>query len=869
MNYKEYGEVKALNYQQYCEYLKEKYGEVPYEYGNKKNRRPGLFIHHIGEDKIPSLSSREARKTGDHKYQLPDMLCYCDYLEHFLLHLKIGEISADYIIMAMAGLETWIKPALINFYDHGIKNARVSEEYYNLIQDDKDVFEILLNEHDSLVKKQDLVFDHNAALFLQLDDLMSSKGRALVVLGTGLGKTTTGLQYLKKHNTRALVLGPNNLIKNGWDQYPEYCDTMTYQSFSNNYEKIDYSKYGCVILDEAHHAAYDEEIGRGAKIWGNAINYLVNNNIKILGLTATPDRTDGISLGESLFKDCVCKGLSVEEGIENGILYPFSYVTSIYDKSGITEDLPDIQYQNNEEYVKLRGQLDLALNNLPTIPTSLLKYMPHNSRKGIIFVQDIEDMDMALEIFRKAFPKEEVRFLHSKQTKAEQDESREWFKKTTKGYIMAVNMITEGAHYDGVNTLIMFRRTESYLLYTQQLGRIITLTTKNNPEAIVFDLVNNINSIKYNDRVSKHYKEPANKEILKVLRKIEESKSAQIIVANETQDITDRLNQLRQLTCDSWEKWEIDIIEKYYPEEGGQKCLKRINDQRKSNGFSARSLNALVQKAINLGIKSSSHYWSDEDIQKLAECYKKYGRKKCADFFPNRSASAVFAKIDILSLCRSRSEIIYSPEELKILKDNYETKPITELLKLLPRRSRTSIASKAQELGLHSSYNRPWNSKELEDLKNGKELSTRPFNTCKNKCRELKIHHPIYLPQTAHFWTAEEDETLRKYYPIEGQDCYKRLPGRNALSVATRANKLGVKSSREAFKFMIAKTSAKVRCVETGEVFDSISQANKKYPGAENLRSVIKGKRSYAGRLPDGTKLHWEYVEKTIDSKNN
>lgn len=860
MNLKEYNEVKSLSYQQYCEYLKKKYGMVPYKYGDERNHKLGLYIHHIGEDKIPGLSSRKAQITEDCKYQLPDMLCYCDYLEHFLLHLKIGEIGADSVILAMGGLETWIKPALINFFNYGKKNFSVGEEYYTLIQNDKDVFELLMQKHDALVKEQDCVFDHNAALFLQLDEMRTNKGRALVVLGTGLGKTTTGLQYLKKHNIRALVLGPNNLIKNGWDNYPEYCDTRTYQAFSNIYEKIDYSKYGCVILDEAHHAIYDEESERGAETWGKAINYLINNGIKVLGLTATPDRTDGLSLGETLFKDCICKGLSVEEGIENGILHPFSYITSIYDKDGIIKYLPNIE--DDEKYIKLRGQLDLALNNLPTIPETLLKYMPHNNRKGIIFVQDIDDMDEALKIFRKAFPNEEVRFLHSKQTKTEQDESREWFKKTTKGYLIAVNMITEGAHYDGVNTLIRFRRTESYLLYTQQLGRIITLTTKKNPEAIVFDLVNNINSVRYNDRVSGRHKEPANKGVLKVLREIANSKSAQIIIANEAQDIVNRLEQLKQYASGSWEDWEIDILKKYYPEMGAKGCLQKINSQRELQRLPARSLGALAQKASELGIKSLSHYWSDEDVSKLIECYKKYGRTKCADLFPDRSITAVLSKIDDLNISQSRS---YSSKELKILRDNYEIKSIYELMGLLPGRSKDSIIKKAQDLGLHSSYNLPWSSEEIEILKNDKELSTRSFNACKTKCRELNIYHHIYRPNT-HYWTTEENEMIKKYYPIEGRDCCKRFPNRSEASVVMQARKLGVKSCRKAVKIMVAKTSKKVRCIETGEVFNSISQANKTHPGASNLKKVIDGERSFAGRLPDGTPLHWEYVK---DSDNN
>ena len=978
MNLKEYNEVKSLSYQQYCEYLKKKYGMVPYKYGDERNHKLGLYIHHIGEDKIPGLSSREAQIAEDGKYQLPDMLCYCDYLEHFLLHLKIGEIGADSVILAMAGLETWIKPALTNFFDYGKKNLRVDEEYYNLIKDDRDVFELLMQKHNALVKEQDYVFDHNATLFLQLEEMRTNKGRALVVLGTGLGKTTTGLGYLKKHNIRALVLGPNNLIKNGWDNYPEYCDTRTYQAFSNIYEKIDYSKYGCVILDEAHHAAYDEETERGAETWGKAINYLINNGIKVLGLTATPDRTDGLSLGETLFKDCTCKGLSVEEGIENGILHPFSYITSIYDKDGIIKDLPDAKYKNDEKYVKLRGQLDLALNNLPTVPDTLLKYMPHNNRKGIIFVQDIEDRNIALEIFRKAFPQEEVRFLHSKQIKEEQDKSREWFKKTTRGYLRAVNMITEGAHYEGVNTLIRFRRTESYLLYTQQLGRIITLTTKKDPKAIVFDLVNNINSIRYNDRISSRNKEPANKGVLKVLREIANSKSAQIIIANEAQNIIDCLEELKNTfrPYNYWSDEEKDILKNNY-KKGIYFLMQLLPNRTKT---------MIKNQLRKCGLRAKVADWSDNEIEILKQYYSAEGKENISKRLPNRTPTACELKAHQLGL--SYRPLVWTTELINILKQYYPEEGAVGIQKRLPSTlTKSAIQTKAYELGIKYNYlskdwtteeiniltqyypiegmkvrsrlnrtdtsiknkvfylklkhsngtkvrcietgeifnsitqadkahpgannlkkviegkssfagrlpdgtklhweyvssncpkeaavdktqdlkscsSRVWSPNEIEDLKNDKELSTRSAKACTQKCRELGIYHHIYRPNTR-YWTAEENEIIKKYYPIEGQDCCKRLPNRSVSAIVCHASKLGIQSCREASKFMATKCSKKVRCIETGEVFNSISQANKTYPGASNLKKVIDGERSFAGRLPDGTPLHWEYIK---DSDNN
>lgn len=63
-------------------------------------------------------------------------------------------------------------------------------------------------------------------------------------------------------------------------------------------------------------------------------------------------------------------------------------------------------------------------------------------------------------------------------------------------------------------------------------------------------------------------------------------------------------------------------------------------------------------------------------------------------------------------------------------------------------------------------------------------------------------------------------------------------------------------------KEKVAKATSKpVRCIETGIVYPSALEA-KRQTGADNsvINRYINGRASYAGKLPDGTKLHWEYV---------
>lgn len=60
----------------------------------------------------------------------------------------------------------------------------------------------------------------------------------------------------------------------------------------------------------------------------------------------------------------------------------------------------------------------------------------------------------------------------------------------------------------------------------------------------------------------------------------------------------------------------------------------------------------------------------------------------------------------------------------------------------------------------------------------------------------------------------------------------------------------------------IRKTNAvKIRCITTGEIFNSMTEASKKYNTGRHISSCCTGKRKYAGKLEDGTKLQWEYYK--------
>jgi group I intron endonuclease len=64
------------------------------------------------------------------------------------------------------------------------------------------------------------------------------------------------------------------------------------------------------------------------------------------------------------------------------------------------------------------------------------------------------------------------------------------------------------------------------------------------------------------------------------------------------------------------------------------------------------------------------------------------------------------------------------------------------------------------------------------------------------------------------------------------------------------------------FKGKNSTLSKTVICITTGEVFYGISEAGRMTGTTlQNISKVCKGKRNYAGKLPDGTPLRWAYVK--------
>lgn len=648
----EFDIVKTFKYKDYCEYLIVKHGAVQYKYGSKRNKKPGLFIHHIKEDTIPSLSHKDMKKLYP-EYQEPEYLCYCDYLEHLLLHIMIGREADPTQNLGLNGPCTYMIPALLNYYRAGRTHPKWPIDYYIGLDEAKDIFDEMLTEYNELVSSIDVAVEHNNALYPQVADALDKVGKACAVLGTGLGKTPLALRYINERKYNALIVCPNDTVKESWAEKKTPTTQVTFQTLGKKFNEVtdtldyDLTAFDIIVIDEVHHAGYDEEKDTGAVVWGKAINALFASGKKVLGLTATPVRSDGIDVAEQFFtKEYTFEGYSFEKAIEDGIVHPISYITSVYDKTGITKELDDLGFKDTTDpaYMKLRGQLDLTIQEIPDTASILTTHTAdHEHIKGLVYVQEVSKMDDAIAILKEAFPAIRIEKLYSDMSKTDKDTVRDWFIKCEDGLLVVVNMINEGAHYPNVNVGIIFRTTQSYLLFTQIIGRFSILASKPNPNIVFFDLVNNINRIQYKGRVKKKDR-ISSTSITKAIINTDAAMSGQVIVKDYTQNFVERMYKLKEYVDDAWEDWEIEILQKYYINEGAKRCRTKLavaHEERfpesvitvdyKFRGY-PRTINAIIREANKLGLFRKSDSWEDSEDDVLKTYYPVEGMFTTAYF---------------------------------------------------------------------------------------------------------------------------------------------------------------------------------------------------------------------------------------------
>lgn len=229
----------------------------------------------------------------------------------------------------------------------------------------------------------------------------------------------------------------------------------TVQSLSreDTLARIDPTTFDLIIIDEVHRA--------GAQTYQRIINHFKPQFL--LGLTATPERTDTFNIFE-LFDYNVPYEIRLNDALEANMLVPFSYfgVHDYTDDHGNTVD-------DTSDLTKL-----VADERVKHLLSMLEAYSHPRDVRGLMFCSTKKEANELSVRLNGAVVN--GRALRAYALTADDSiETREAVVRQLENgeldYILTVDIFNEGIDIPTINQVVMLRQTQSAIIFTQQLGR--------------------------------------------------------------------------------------------------------------------------------------------------------------------------------------------------------------------------------------------------------------------------------------------------------------------------------------------------------------------------------------------------------------
>ncbi len=224
-----------------------------------------------------------------------------------------------------------------------------------------------------------------------------------------------------------------------------------------------------LAIDEAHHASaatYRKIIDWAKDSW-------------IIGLTATPCRTDGRGL-DDLFNDLVI-GPAVADLIEQGYLAPYVIYKagSDLDLTGIRTRAGDWAKDELEDLVDQKGIVGDAVDHYRRLvaPGTCLVYCVSRAH-----ARHVEAAYRQSGI--------DARYCAGDTPKAEREAIVRGLRNGAAPVVVSVELFGEGLDAPGLNAVQLLRPTQSLILYLQQIGRAMR-PERGKERAIILDHVGN------------------------------------------------------------------------------------------------------------------------------------------------------------------------------------------------------------------------------------------------------------------------------------------------------------------------------------------------------------------------------------------
>jgi superfamily II DNA or RNA helicase len=327
---------------------------------------------------------------------------------------------------------------------------------------------------------------YQAEAIARIDEAFASHDSALVVLPTGCGKTivfATAIDRLGGRGRALVIAHREELIAQAaqkihavtgvspqiemaahwatpewldWDHAPTRVIVSSVQTLSTGRMKRFESGFDLLVIDEAHHAP--------AESYRRVIEHFraINPEMRVLGVTATPDRADELALG-SVFQT-VAHSYDIADAVTDGWLTPIRQ-TSVnvagLDYSSVRTTAGDL---NGADLSKILNE-EKTLHQIahPTIEVA-------RGRRAIVFCASVEQATRIGEIINR-WKGGSAAMVSGETPKLERQAILSRFARGQTQFLCNCGVLTEGFDDPGVEVVVLARPTKSRALFAQMVGR--------------------------------------------------------------------------------------------------------------------------------------------------------------------------------------------------------------------------------------------------------------------------------------------------------------------------------------------------------------------------------------------------------------
>lgn len=228
------------------------------------------------------------------------------------------------------------------------------------------------------------------------------------------------------------------------------------QTLINRVKRFDPREFTTIIIDEAHHAT--------AKSYRKAIKHFTAGNpaVKILGVTATPDRADEEALGQIF--DAVAFNYEIHDAVRDGWLVPVRQ--RIVQVNSL--DFADIKTTAGDFN---QGQLAAVMEdeeNLHKVASPVADFC--GAKKTLIFATTVAQAERMAEILNR-HDEGSARWVCGETPKDVRAQMFRDFRDGAFNRLCNVGVATEGYDEPGIECVVIARPTKSRSLYAQMVGR--------------------------------------------------------------------------------------------------------------------------------------------------------------------------------------------------------------------------------------------------------------------------------------------------------------------------------------------------------------------------------------------------------------